>query len=254
MGRDLTFKQLHAKLTALAKDEIPGVFARSVNRVAKAAHGAQLRALDSKFTLRNKFTRGSMLLWEARANKDPAKINAITGSRSPYLGVQETGGTEVGKDGRPTMTTPSKASRRGKWDKAVVSRYRFAAMGQIATRGKKGGAMSPKGAKFFILTPGKSADGLNHSRTTKKWRTWSKTKRTRPAPRKHWEYKLTKPVIFTRTGKGKLVRVRTLNKSPVHLKATHWHSGSVEKVARQSVMEAAFKAEANAVLGKMGAT
>lgn len=220
MPRELTFKQLHAKLTALAKDEVPGVFARSINRVAKAAHGAQLRALDSKFTLRNKFTRGSMMLWEARPNKDPNKINAITGSRSPYLGVQETGGTEVGKDGKPTMTTPSKASRRGNWAKPIVSRFRWGSIGRIARRGPRG--MTPKGAKAFVLGPG---------------------------PR------LSQETIFMRVGKkGKLVRIRTINRGKTMLKATKWHSGSIERVARREVMEASFAHEAYAVLGRMGAS
>lgn len=250
----LTPQQYAKKLHALARDELPGVFVRSINRVATAADGAQRRGLRREFTVRNRWSEGSLMLWRAKPSKQVDKINAIVGSRSEYLRLQEEGGVERNRDGSATMSLPSRKARRGNWGRAVSSSMRLSKIGPIAARGS-GGRMAPRGAKAFILTPGKSADGLSKRRTSKAWRTWSRSKRSKPAPPKGAQYKLNKDVIFTRAGKGgRLVRVRVLNKSPTTLKATRWHSKSVAPVARVEVIGAAFSKEASDVLTRLGAT
>ena len=118
--------------------------------------------------------------------------------------------------------------------------------------------MAPKGAKFFQLGPGTGEGGVNKRKTTTKWRSYRRTvkaggKGKRPAKRFH-DYKLKDEVIFTRTSGGRLIRVRRLLKTPVHLKATRWHSMGVAKVARLEVINAAFVHEADIVLKRLGAS
>jgi len=254
---NLTPQQYAKRLKRLAKDELPGVYARSLNIVATAADDAQRQSLRASFRIRNKWTEGSLAMWKSRPNKQTSQINAVVGSRSDYLRTQEEGGIETSQDGRPTMSMPSRKSRRGNWGKPVSAAWRPAKFGNVARRGR-GGAMSPTDAKFFILGPGSSEDGLNHRKITKAWGRYQKTLRAggkpRKIPPKHQKYRLTEEAIFTRTGTGRLVRVRVLNKGVTRLKATHWHSRAIDRVATEASMNAAFVAEASAVLTRLGAT
>jgi hypothetical protein len=208
-------RALAKKLRAIAGPEFSEATAAALTRVAHAAHSQSLSNIRRDFTLRNKFTLGSMIFYKASPKKDPEKIDAITGSKSPYLPEQDEGGEALTRAGKPALSMPSLASRRGSWQRPVTARYRLGQLGTVGRR--RNGKMTPNGAKFFWLSGGS----------------------------------LTKPTLFTRQGK-KLVKVR-LKTRPIHLKATHWHSSAVAKFGRPEVMSAAWGKELSVRLAKLGA-
>lgn len=156
-------------------------------------------------------------MFKATAKPDADKINALVGSKSPYLDEQEAGGDALTSKGTAAKTMPALGARRGAWGKAVVSRYRQKSMGTIGHRGA-GGRMTPKGAKFFWLSGGS----------------------------------LRNEMLFTRQG-SKLVRVRLKTRGPVRLKSTHWHSNAMAKAGRPALMSAAYGVELNKALTRLGA-
>src|SRR6185369_15174579 len=134
--------------------EFSAATAATLNRIATAANGEQGRNLRREFILRNKFTQGSLMMFKATAKPDADKINALVGSKSPYLDEQEAGGVAETKAGGPVKSIPSLQARGGSWSKPVGARFRRKRMGTIGHRGG-GGRMTPKGAQFFWLS-GKS--------------------------------------------------------------------------------------------------
>jgi hypothetical protein len=156
-----------------------------------------------------------MLFYKASPKKDASKIDALTGSKSPYLDEQEAGGAVMTRQGKQAQSMPSRAARGGSWGKSVTSRFRRSAMGMIGHRGDSG--MTPKGAKFFWLSGGSLAE----------------------------------PILFFRKGK-KVTRVRIATK-PLTVKATHWHSSAMAKFGREGIMAAAWAVELEKGLTKIGA-
>jgi hypothetical protein len=92
-------EQYRRKLQQLGKDVMPRVVAETLNTVAGFAHVQTQRNLRSKFTLRNKYTERSIKFYQARERSKWEQINAITGSISPYMDMQDTGGTKRPKQG-----------------------------------------------------------------------------------------------------------------------------------------------------------
>jgi len=191
--------------------------ADTLNRIAAAANGEQGRNLRRDFTLRNKFTAGSLMMFKATPKPDANKINALVGSKSPYLDEQEAGGVALTTQGKAAETMPSLAARRGSWGRAVTAGYRQKTFGTVGHRGSNG-RMTPKGAKLFWLKGG----SLKH------------------------------PTLFLRRGK-KLTKVRVKTHGPINLKATHWHSRAMAKAGRPALISAAYGVELNKQLSKLGA-
>lgn len=211
-------RHLAKTLRLLSGSAFSQASADTLNRIANAANGEQGRNLRRDFTLRNKYTQGSLMMFKATPRPDAAKINALVGSKSPYLDEQEAGGEAQTYQGRAAKTMPALGARRGTWGRAVVSRYRQKTMGAIGRRGSNR-RMRPKGAKFFWLAGGK----------------------------------LKNETLFTRGPGGKLVRVRLKTRGPVRIAATHWHSRAMAKAGRPALMSAAYGVELNRQLTKLGA-
>lgn len=209
--------KLAKKLKALSAEEFSIATAAAVNRVAHAVEIAQGFNVQREFTLRNKYTMGSLRRLKATPKKDANKIDSIVGSRSEYLDDQDVGGVARTRRGRPSLAMPSKASRRGNWGKPVTARYRMDKIKAVGHRGQ-GGRMTPRGTPFFFLEGGK----------------------------------LKNKTLFERRGR-KLIRVRVVKNKPTNLKATRWHSSARDRLGRPSVMAAAFNAEINKGLTKLGA-
>jgi len=210
-------RKLAKDLRLLSASAFSEATAAAINRVAHAANVAQSLNVRKDFTLRNKFTLGSLMMFKASPKKDANKIDALVGSKSPYLPEQESGGEAVGKDGKPVKIMPALASRRGSWDRPVASRFRLKALGPIGRR-MGNGRMTPKGAQAFWLKGGS----------------------------------LKQRTLFYRTGK-KLLKVRIATKGPIKIKPTHWHAQAMARFGKPSVMSAAWGVELAKGLSKLGA-
>ena len=75
-------KALAKSLKLLATDEFSLATATAINRVAFAAHKGSEANIRREFTLRNKFTLGSMLFYKASPKKDASKRAAGVMNRS----------------------------------------------------------------------------------------------------------------------------------------------------------------------------
>lgn len=173
----------------------PQVVAGTLTQAAHLVDRGQQANLKKDFTLRNEYTKNSLFVLPANSSMPLARMNAIVGTRSPYLPIQESGGVERAKG--KSLAMPTIAGRGGSKEKVIPIPLSIRAMGQIAGTSarltKYGKRMRSKG--FFILGPG---------------------------PR------LKQPAIFYRPKGGKLEKVRLLGHKTQKVKATHWHSDAVK--------------------------
>ena len=148
----LTFETeaLKRQLQRYNKDALPKAVAAALNAVGGAAHRQAERNVRTRFTIRNKFTMRSLRLFSANPKPDIKRINAITGTISPYLPLQETGGTVRAR--RKAIAIPTKNARISRSKaRPVASRFRMNRMGQVA-RGNKFFMMRSKSGKLGIFT------------------------------------------------------------------------------------------------------
>ena len=98
----------------------------------------------------------SMRLWTAHPKENLRRINAITGTVSTYLPLQEKGGTVRAR--RSRMAIPTKSARIGRSkSRPVASRFRMNRMGQVG-----------RGGKFFIMRSKSGKLGIFTRRTKRK--------------------------------------------------------------------------------------
>jgi len=110
--------------------------AAAVNAQAKAVHHRSLRNIRERMIIRNAYTERSVKFREARAKSGGRVGYAETGSISPYLPLQETGG--VIRARRRRIPIPTTGVRRGKSKRGVViSTYRLNKFGRIGGQGSK---------------------------------------------------------------------------------------------------------------------
>jgi hypothetical protein len=207
------FKRAMARIS---ETELPEAIAAGINRIASGVMLGQRNNLRADFILRNQYTEKSLAFYRANPKKDIARINAIVGSKQPYLALQEEGGTRKPKQGK-RVPVPTKRARGGNWGAPIQRRY----------TPRKG----PLAGKFFILRPGAGTTGA----------------------KRRIAYQLDSPAMFKREG-GRLVKIRLLDQPVYHLKPRHWHSEAVNKYARKDFMQIAFIAEAKRRLAKYQAT
>ena len=139
------FKVYKRQLERLGADVMPRVVAETINTVASMAHVQTIRNTRQKFTLRNQYTERSIRYYKANPKKNWQRINAVTGSISPYMGLHDAGGQRRPKQGsRVPMPTEY---ARGK-SKTQVVRKRFWA-GTSPTKKQFIGV--PKGRKTRLL-------------------------------------------------------------------------------------------------------
>lgn len=135
------YRAYQAALKRLTRDGFPKAMAATINTTAKAAHNRSLRNVRERFTLRNRYTERSIRFSEARVKSGGRVGYAVTGSKSPYLPTQETGGMIRARKRR--IAIPTKQARVGGKKSGVVRRkYWMSRMGRLG-----------KGGRFFILWP-----------------------------------------------------------------------------------------------------
>jgi len=157
MGPSKEFRDYQKKLKRLADDALPRAVAETMNSVATVAHIQSIRNMRERFTLRNQYTERGIRYYKASPKKDWRKINAITGSISPYMDIQDQGGVRRPKRGRRAPIA-ALAARGGNRSAVVRKKYRAGQLGPNQFVGR------PRGAK---------------ARPTGVWERYAKNKRIR---------------------------------------------------------------------------
>ena len=169
--------------------------------LTEIAQDVQIRSfveMKAKFLKIGEYSKRSLRTWKASPLRSIARIRAVTGSISPYLDLQEVGGTAKPQQGR-LMPIPTKAARGGNLANPIASRFRVSKMGDLKAKSQ--------GNKFFLLAPGM------------KERPW---------------------LIVRRYARGRLVWLRSLDRTEVNLKPQSWHRNAVKLRATQKALFAAF--------------
>lgn len=138
-------KEWIRKLDRYTKGGLPRARVATVNALARASLSGQRRELD-KMILRNKYTEGSLRISLAKVRSSGQAGNAIIGTVSPYLPLQETGGIRRPVRGR-AVPVPTQRARAGNWRKPIIRPYILGPKVQFGKRKKGGGG-------FFILPAG----------------------------------------------------------------------------------------------------
>jgi len=135
----INVKDYQRALKELTKTGFPTAMVATSNVTAKAVHSKSERNIKQKLTLRNPYTMRSLKLSLAKVRRSGEAGYAQVGSVSPYLPIQETGGTVRAR--RRAIAIPTKAARIGGVKTGVVAmRYRMRRIGKVG-----------KGGKFFFL-------------------------------------------------------------------------------------------------------
>lgn len=137
----------------MSSDMFPKIVAETINTVATFAHVQSIRNIQTRFVNRTKYTQNSVRYYKANPKDKIEKINAVTGSISPYMDEQDLGGVRKPKQGSKAPVTTLYA-RGGNSSKKKYARYK---LGQDLT-----------GTRFFIGKPkgGKKPNGI-YERTNK---------------------------------------------------------------------------------------
>jgi hypothetical protein len=122
------FIKYKAALQRMAAEVYPQAIADTLNQVAGFAHYATAKNIRSRFTLRNRYTEGSLRFYKASPKAKIEKINAVTGSFSEYMVAQDAGGERRPKRGSraPVVTL---AARGGNPAKVVRKKYHAGQLG-----------------------------------------------------------------------------------------------------------------------------
>ncbi|MBW8003114.1 MAG: hypothetical protein FVQ80_14025 [Planctomycetes bacterium] len=140
------------KMNRVNKELLPRAQVATLNRVCKAAHGRSIRNIKSDFTLRNPYTLNSMRFSPAKVRSSGVAGYAVTGSISPYLPIQETGGVVRAK--RKRIPVPTTEARGGRWSRPILPRYRLKPTTQIGRPGKSMYRTKRAIGKMFLLPSG----------------------------------------------------------------------------------------------------
>lgn len=129
-----------AAMKLVSREALPEAIADALNETADAVTRRSLRNLKSKLTVRTKFTTNSLTRSSARPyhalNKARGRnVNAMfsrAGSISPYLAIQDEGGTVRPKRGK-SVPIPTLNARTGRnIRRSIARRYNLGNMGDLA--------------------------------------------------------------------------------------------------------------------------
>jgi hypothetical protein len=163
-------KAFAKKLEKMSTDALPKATARTLTELATMANGQQKKNLEKRMIVRTLYTEKSLKMYPASETKSIASQNAVVGSVSPYLPIQDRGGTVRGKKGN--VPVPTDALRGEDRRKRITAKMRMNAMGDF---GKKGG-------KFF-----KIGTGIYYRKSKRKIvRVRSASKRSIKIKGNHW--------------------------------------------------------------------
>ena len=219
---DVETKKYDTALRLLGRDAFPDTVALMLNRTADAVTNEALRNVNQRLIVRTKFTTNS--LTNKRASPYAALNKAMgnnvdrmfsrAGSFSPYLAVQDEGGTVTAEGTRipiPTIAARSSNSLR----KAIARRYRMDRIGDVGTAQAEGGYN-----RFFIGRPKGGGRPLG---------------------------------LYERHASNQRLRmIRRLTHSTVRVPATRWFSDAVKRFGTQQFIRAQFLRAARERLQQFG--
>lgn len=128
----------------LGREVLPQVVAEALNETADAVTRRSLRNLKQRLTIRTKFTINSLTRAGARPyhalnaarGRNIQRMFSRAGSMSPYLGIQDRGGTVRPRRGR-RVPIPTREARTGRnLSRSIARRYNLRNMGNIGTDGR----------------------------------------------------------------------------------------------------------------------
>lgn len=189
------------QFTEAMEKQVPFATALALTRTAGQGQDRVREELPKHFTLRNKFTEGSIRFKRAE-KRDWPNCKAIVGTISPYLEIQEEGGDKTA-DGK-AFAIP-KGIRRS--DKTQVSRAKWP------------GKILPKNSA--IPGGGRTKGAVNG-------------KRSKPKPFLIRE-KDGVGVYIRTDKKGKLKRLFRLTRKTLHVKRRDWLQAPVEAIVRENL-------------------
>jgi hypothetical protein len=190
--------------------------AETLNTVGSFAHAQSIRNMHKDFILRNHYSEGSMRAYPVnykRSNgqvRDIARMKYITGTVSPYLPLQESGGVQKAR--KKFIPMPTLAGRGGSKSKAIPASLRLDKLGPRA----------------FVLSPSNGAPRVRHGKVV--------------------PHTLTKAAIFYRKSKHRLVKLRLVDEKTQRVKPTHWHTEAVRRYGTYAVISTAYVQAAKRIL------
>jgi hypothetical protein len=122
------FKAYKRKMERMAADALPRAIAGALTQAAVSATTRSKRNVRETMTLRNQYTERSVRYYKASPKKQIRQINSVTGSVSPYMGLQDSGGYRLPKRGRAAPVATLSA-RGGNRTAVVRKRYRAGTLG-----------------------------------------------------------------------------------------------------------------------------
>lgn len=119
-------KEMVADLKKMREKAVPFAIKNALNTAAFETRRLWQAEVKSVFTSRNLFTVNSIRVEQAT----PTKLQATVGSVAPYMGLQETGGTDSGRHGRKPIAGPVAAGQApgGKRTRLVRGRFKLPAI------------------------------------------------------------------------------------------------------------------------------
>lgn len=123
-----------------ARRGVPYAARNALNRSAFEARREWIEKAEETFTLRNRWTKGSMRVDRARG-RDMSRMEAVVGSLADYMATQEEGGTvrRQGRTGHPIPTTVASGEGMGTGTrKRVVRRPNRLPRIALGQRGRSG--------------------------------------------------------------------------------------------------------------------
>lgn len=216
-----------------ALDKIPGamqaVTAATLTDTAQAVTVRSQRNVEKSMIVRTKFTTNSIVTYKASGSKPIGSQNAISGTKSKYLPIQDAGGIIHAQ--KIVIAIPTNKIRGKDRKRRVPGKYRIDSMA----------------GKAFVLRPTTKDQG-DEANWGKK-----KTSDSRQRYRRNYTYgrkrgkmvayRLSRPALFYRDGK-KLIKVRDLSKRSVRVKGTKWHTDAVKLYGNYEYMSRVFQLNA----------
>ena len=97
--------RLQKDLQTFSKKSVPFAMRKALNETAFLGRKLWKREMGQRFVLRNKFVVGSLRVVKVTRGQNVAQMFSMIGSISPFMGLQEEGGTKKGKTGAVAIPT-----------------------------------------------------------------------------------------------------------------------------------------------------
>jgi len=148
-------------MNLVSKEVVPKAISETVNTCVKGSNSRQIRNVKRSFIVRaERYTMGSLRIQVSKYKPGRAinRIDATVGSISPYLNVQEKGGTIPAKDKVHAVPT----------EQARVGRKKTGRIGKKFKMSQMASQVGAAGSKFFFMRSKAGKLGIFFRRTKKK--------------------------------------------------------------------------------------